>query len=108
MGDVGGLLQLGTKGVSITMSGSLRRPASKRITLAVWSSVLVLLVLGIASCAKPPEAEIAQAQAAIDQAKTKEAAEYAANELRAAEDSLAACRRLSPPPRPARSRPMPR
>jgi len=76
--------------MSRIMTGSVRR--TRRFTLAVWSGVLVLLVLGLASCAKPPEAEMAAAQAAIDQAKVKEAAEYAAPELKAAEDSLAAAR----------------
>ncbi len=74
------------------MSGPVRRTSPRRFTLAVWSGVLVLLVLGLASCAKPPEAEMSAAQAAIDQAKQKEATEYAANELKAAEDSLAAAR----------------
>lgn len=78
--------------MSEIMSGSVRRTSPRRFTLAVWSGVLVLLVLGLASCAKPPEAEMSAAQAAIDQAKTKEAAEYAATELKAAEDSLAAAR----------------
>ncbi len=78
--------------MSEIMSGSLRRSSPRRFTLAVWSGVLVLLVLGLASCAKPPEAEMSAAQAAIDQAKVKEAGEYAATELKAAEDSLAACR----------------
>lgn len=78
--------------MSEIMSGTLRRTSPRRFTLAVWSGVLVLLVLGLASCAKPPEAEMSAAQAAIDQAKTKEAGEYAATELKAAEDSLAACR----------------
>jgi hypothetical protein len=76
----------------VIMSGSVRRTSPRRFTLAVWSGVLVLLVLGLASCAKPPEAELSAAQAAIDQAKSKEAAEYAATELKAAEDSLAAAR----------------
>lgn len=78
--------------MSVNMSGPSRRSSSRRYTLAVWSGVLVLLVLGLASCAKPPEAEMSAAQAAIDQAKQKEAAEYAPQELRAAEDSLAAAR----------------
>jgi len=78
--------------MSEIMSGSLRRTSPRRFTLAVWSGVLVLLVLGLASCAKPPEAEMSAAQAAIEQAKSKEAAEYAATELKAAEDSLAASR----------------
>lgn len=72
------------------MTGSVRRSARKPFALAMWSGVLLLLVLGLASCAKPPEAEMAAAQSAIDQAKQKEAGEYAAAELRAAEDSLAA------------------
>ncbi len=72
------------------MTGFVRRSARKPLALAMWSGVLLLLVLGLASCAKPPEAEMAMAQTAIDQAKQSEAAEYAAAELRAAEDSLAA------------------
>lgn len=74
------------------MSSSVRRTSPRHFRLAVWSGVLVLLVLGLASCAKPPEQEMSAAQASIDQAKTKEAAEYATDELRAAEDSLAAAR----------------
>ncbi len=81
-----------TKGVSKTMSSSVRRTSPRHFRLAVWSGVLVLLVLGIASCAKPPEQEMAAAQAAIDQAKAKEAAEYAADQLTAAEDTLAAAK----------------
>lgn len=70
------------------MSSSVRR-SSRRYTLAVWSGVLLLLVLGLASCAKPPEADMAAAKAAIDDARTKEASDYAPAELKAAEDSLA-------------------
>jgi len=90
--DVVGSAAKDTKGVSKAMRSSVRRTSPRRLSLVVWSGVLVLLVLGLASCAKPPEAEMSAAQASIDQAKQKEAAEYAANELRAAEDSLAAAR----------------
>jgi hypothetical protein len=92
LGDVVGSAVEDTKGVSITMSSSVRRTSPQHFRLAVWSGVLVLLVLGLASCAKPPEAEMSAAQASIDQAKQKEAVEYAANELRAAEDSLSAAK----------------
>jgi hypothetical protein len=53
--------------MSEIMSGSVRRTSPRRFTLAVWSGVLVLLVLGLASCAKPPEAEMSAAAAAIEQ-----------------------------------------
>jgi hypothetical protein len=78
--------------MSGNMSGVVKQTPARRASMALWSSVLVLLVLGLASCAKPPEAELSAAQAAIDQAKQKEAAVYASAELRAAEDSLAAAR----------------
>jgi hypothetical protein len=57
---------------------------------ALWFGILVLLLMGVASCAKPPEMEIQAAQAALDQAKVKEATEYASAEYRAAADSLTA------------------
>jgi hypothetical protein len=52
--------------------------------------VAMVLALGVSSCAKPPQIEMDAAKAAIEKAKTMEAAEYAANDLRAATDSLAA------------------
>jgi len=92
LGDVVGSAVKDTKGVSKTMSSSVRRASPRQFRLAVWSCLLVVLVLGLASCAKPPEAEMSAAQASIDQAKQKEAEEYAGNDLRAAQDSLAAAR----------------
>ncbi len=50
---------------------------------------MMVLAIGISSCAKPPTAEMEAAKAAIANATSKEAAEYAATELRAAQDSLA-------------------
>ncbi len=51
--------------------------------------VAVVLSLGVTSCQKPPQVEQQQAAAAIDKAKAAEAAEYAPDDLRAAQDSLA-------------------
>lgn len=73
-------------------SGSLGGSWPRKVTLAVWSVVLVLLVLALASCAKPPEAEIAAAEIDLDGARDAEAPVYAPKEFRAAEDSLAAAR----------------
>lgn len=55
----------------------------------------LLLTLGLAGlifagCGKPPEAEMQAAQTAMNDAKASEAATYAAKELDAASDSLAA------------------
>jgi hypothetical protein len=57
--------------------------------LLLMGAVMVL-ALGVSSCAKPPQAEMDAANAAIEKAKQMEAAEYAPNDLRAAQDSLAA------------------
>jgi hypothetical protein len=65
---------------------------SRKVVLAVWSAVLVLMLLLLASCAKPPEAEMAAADVELDRAKDAEAPVYAAADYRAAEDSLAAAR----------------
>ncbi len=48
----------------------------------------VVLSLGVSSCQKPPQMEADQAKAAIEKAKTAEAAEYAPQDLSAAQDSL--------------------
>ena len=50
---------------------------------------MMVLAIGVSSCAKPPLAEQEAAKAAIASATAKEAAEYAPVELRAAQDSLA-------------------
>jgi hypothetical protein len=57
--------------------------------LLLMGAVMVL-ALGVSSCAKPPQTEMDAASAAIDKAKQMEASEYAPNDLRAAQDSLAA------------------
>lgn len=49
---------------------------------------VMVLALGVSSCAKPPVAEMDAAKAAIAKAEQMEAAEYAAGDLRAAQDSL--------------------
>jgi hypothetical protein len=61
-----------------------------RSALLLMGAVMVL-ALGVTSCAKPPQMEMDAAKAAIEKAKQMEAAEYAPNELRAASDTLAAC-----------------
>lgn len=50
---------------------------------------MMVLAIGVSSCAKPPTAELEAAKTAIANATSKEAAEYANGELRAAQDSLA-------------------
>ena len=50
---------------------------------------MMVLAIGVSSCAKPPTAEVDAAKAAIASATAKEAAEYAPGELRAAQDSIA-------------------
>lgn len=54
-----------------------------------WVPVVLLLVLMV-GCAKPPQASIDAARSALDAAKSAEAAEYASDSLRSAEDALAA------------------
>jgi hypothetical protein len=46
-------------------------------------------MLTLASCAKPPQAELDSASQAVSGAKSAQASEYAADSLRAAEDALA-------------------
>jgi len=72
--------------------GSLGVKPSRAVALAVWSAVLVLMVLALASCAKPPEAEMTAADLDLSRAKDAEAPIYAPEEYRAAADSLAAAR----------------
>lgn len=69
-------------------AGNWGRP----VMLAAWSGLLLLLVLMLASCAKAPEAEISAAEIAIERAGQSDAVTYAAEELLAAEDSLAMAR----------------
>jgi len=56
---------------------------------AICLLAVLVLALGVSSCAKPPQVEMDGAKAAIEKARTAEAAEYAAQDLKAAEDSLA-------------------
>ena len=71
--------------------GSLKRSSS--LTGGGLGVVfLILTVLLVASCAKPPEAELSAAEADLDRARESEAPTYASVEMRAAEDSLAAAR----------------
>lgn len=58
---------------------------TKRIALIL--AVLVLLAL-IVGCSKPPDAEIAKAQASMQAAQTAEAETYALDSWRAANDTL--------------------
>ena len=51
---------------------------------------LVLVVAFMVGCAKPPQPAIDSANTAIEAAKSAEAADYAADQLKAAEDSIAA------------------
>jgi len=51
---------------------------------------LPVTIVMLAACAKPPQADIDAAQAALDSAKAAEAAEYAPESLTAAEDAMAA------------------
>lgn len=47
------------------------------------------MLVGVAACAKPPEAEIAAVKTAVEAARTSGATEYAPESLRAAEEALA-------------------
>lgn len=51
--------------------------------------VPVVLSLAVASCAKPPEADIQAARAALDSARAAGAVEYASQSLTVAEDAMA-------------------
>ncbi len=51
--------------------------------------VTVVVSLAVASCAKPPQADIQAARAALDSARAAEAADYAPQSLTAAEDAMA-------------------
>jgi len=51
-------------------------------------AVLVIAVLGLIACAKPPQAEIDGAKAALQTAKSAEADIYAPDSLKAAEDAI--------------------
>ena len=70
------------------MGGQVGGIRISRSALMLLGAVLVL-ALGVSSCAKPPVADQQAAQAAIEKARTAEAAEDAANELQAAMDSVA-------------------
>jgi len=72
------------------MGGQFGGIRVSRSALLLMGAVVVL-ALGVSSCAKPPQMEMDAAKAAIEKAKQMEAAEYAPNELRAASDTLAAC-----------------
>jgi hypothetical protein len=61
---------------------------SQRLALAA-----ICLLAPLAGCAEPPTKELSQAQGAIDAARAAGAAEYAASELGAAEQSLASAHR---------------
>jgi hypothetical protein len=61
---------------------------SKSVLLLMGAAFV--LALGVSSCAKPPQVEMDSAKQAIEKAKQMEAEEYAPNDLRAAQDSLAA------------------
>lgn len=58
---------------------------TKRVTLALAALLLLAFVAG---CSKAPEAEMQQAQAAIDAARTAEAEAYAPASFRTATDTL--------------------
>ncbi len=51
--------------------------------------VPVVMSLAVASCAKPPQADIAAARMSLDSARAAESAEYAPQALTAAEDAMA-------------------
>jgi len=55
----------------------------------VLIALLVLVVLGLVACAKPPQPLIDSAKLAVDQAKAAEAATYAPDALRKATDKAA-------------------
>lgn len=57
---------------------------------ALLLCALIVLALGVSSCAKPPQVDMDAAKASIQKAEQAEAAEYAQTDLRAAQDSLAA------------------
>ena len=77
----------------LSKSGNSRDGSwSRPFTLAVWSGLLLLLVFILASCSKAPDAEISAAESAIQRADETDARSYAAEELAAAEDSLAMAR----------------
>lgn len=51
-------------------------------------AILAMMLLVVAGCSKPPEAEMQAAQVAIDAARTAEAEQYAGASWRAAQDAL--------------------
>jgi hypothetical protein len=53
-------------------------------------AVLMIAVLGLLACAKPPQADIDAAKASLETAKTAEADIYAPESLKAAEDAISA------------------
>lgn len=73
-------------------STSLEDKRSRKVALVLWSVVLILMVLVLASCAKPPETELDAAEAELSRAQDVEAPVYAAADYRAAMDSLDAAR----------------
>jgi hypothetical protein len=56
----------------------------------VWTSVVVLGLLVAAGCGSPPKADIDAAKAALEQATTAGAGQYAAESLKAAQDAQTA------------------
>lgn len=54
------------------------------------ASLLVLALIALVACAKPPQQQIDAAKAALDEAKTAQADIYAPESLKAAEDKAAA------------------
>src|SRR5512140_797371 len=56
----------------------------KRVSLAL----MVLMLLAFVGCSKAPEAEMQQASAAFDAARTAEAEQYAPESFRVAQDTL--------------------
>ena len=59
---------------------------TKRVSSVL--AVLVMMLLVVAGCSKPPEAEMAAAQSSIDAARTAEAEQYAPASWRTAQDTL--------------------
>jgi hypothetical protein len=70
------------------MGGQVGRIRISRSALLLIGAMMVLAI-GVSSCAKPPTAELELAKSAIASATAKEAQEYAPGELKAAQDSLA-------------------
>jgi len=58
--------------------------------MRMGAAAVALLVFGSVGCSSPPQAEIEAARAAIESARQADAGTWAAQELKTAEDSLAA------------------